>query len=252
MAPDPSLRGLRCATCPARLPGLCAPMRGAEALAALEAARRPPIALPPRAALFRQGEPCRDVFILVAGWAALTQALPNGRRQVLRFLLPGALCGLHPAEQDTHAFGAEGLTRCLVCPIPAERLEALRHAWPALDDRLVWCLERDAVFAAEQMTTLGQRTALGRVAHLLLELLVRIGGRHPPREGIPVPLPLTHRLIGDATGLTPEHVTRTLRALRQDRVAELASGRLTLIDAARLEALADPSAEVVALWAASG
>ena len=227
-------------------------MREAEALAALEAARRPPIALPPRASLFRQGEPCRDVYILVAGWVALTQALPNGRRQVLRFLRPGALCGLHPAEQDTHAFGAESLTRCLICPIPPERLEALRHAWPALDDRLVWCLERDAVFAAEQMTTLGQRTALGRVAHLLLELLVRIGGRHPPRAGVPLPVPLTHRLIGDATGLTPEHVTRMLRALRQDGVAELAAGRLTVIDAARLEALADPPAEVLALWVASG
>lgn len=251
MASDPSPAGLRCAACPARAPGLCAPMHGSEALAALEAARRPAVALPPRGAVFRQGEACRDVFILVSGWVVLAQALPDGRRQVLRFLLPGAIFGLHPEEQASHAQGAEALTPAVVCPIPAERLAALRHAWPALDDRLLWCLERDAAFAAEQMTTLGQRPALARVAHLLLELLVRLGGRHPPAEGDPVPMPLTHRLIGDATGLTPEHVTRMLRRLRQDGVARMSGGRLTLLDAARLLALADPPAELLALWAAA-
>src|SRR5690606_16424204 len=97
--PVPDAAGLSCLGCPARPRGICAPMRSAEALAALEGARRRPVALSASTALFRQGDPVEDAFTLVSGWVMLAQTLPDGRRQVLRFLLPGALFGLLPTGQ---------------------------------------------------------------------------------------------------------------------------------------------------------
>lgn len=244
--PDPA--GLSCLGCPARPRGLCAPMRSAEALAALEGARRRPLALPAGGVLFRQGEPVEDVFNLVSGWVMLAQTLPDGRRQVLCFLLPGALFGLLPSGQATQPHGAEALTPALVCPLPLAALHRLRHAWPAFDDHVLWTIERDAALISERLTTVGQRDALARVAHLLLELASRAQRRFPPAPGSAVPVPLTNRLIGDATGLTPEHVSRMLRTLREDGIVSLLRRRLVVQDPARLVALADPPKGLLGLW----
>lgn len=223
-------------------------MRSAEALAALEGARRRPVALSASTALFRQGDPVEDAFTLVSGWVMLAQTLPDGRRQVLRFLLPGALFGLLPTGQTTQPHGAEALTSALVCPLPLPALYRLRHAWPAFDDRVLWTIERDAALIAERLTTIGQRDAQARVAHLLLELSARTQRRFPPEAGRPVSVPLTNRLIGDATGLTPEHVSRMLRTLREDGIVSLLRRRLVVLDPARLVALADPPKGLLGLW----
>ncbi|MBR0669705.1 Crp/Fnr family transcriptional regulator [Neoroseomonas soli] len=223
-------------------------MRSPEALLALETARRRPIALPAGTAVYRQGEPVQDALNLISGWVMLAQTLPDGRRQILRFLLPGALFGLMPTGQATHSHSAEALTPALVCPLPLEALHRLRHAWPGFDDRILWTIERDAALIAERLTTVGQRDALARVAHLLLELVARAQRRFPPEPGRAVPVPLTNRLIGDATGLTPEHVSRMLRTLREQGIVTLLHRRVVVQDAARLVALADPPKGLLGLW----
>ena len=55
-------------------------------------------------------------------------------------------------------------------------------------------------------------------------------------------------LIGDATGLTPEHVSRMLRSLREQGIVSLLHRRLVVQDAARLVALADPPKGLLGLW----
>ena len=61
---------------------------------------------------------------------------------------------------------------------------------------------------------------------------------------MPIRLPLTQEHLGDALGLTPVHVNRTLRALREDGVLAVKRGALSILDPDRLAEEAGFDAEV--------
>jgi CRP-like cAMP-binding protein len=77
------------------------------------------------------------------------------------------------------------------------------------------------------------------VAHLLLELFFRLQHRLPAQKGETVSLPLTLANIGDAVGLTNVHVSRVLRALREDGVLHLRRSQLIVLDPGAFIAAAD-------------
>ncbi len=53
-----------------------------------------------------------------------------------------------------------------------------------------------------------------------------------------IPFPLTQEELADATGLTPVHVARTLKQLRDDQLIELGGRRLKFLDSKRLKQVA--------------
>ncbi len=83
---------------------------------------------------------------------------------------------------------------------------------------------------------LGQRSAVERIAYLFLHLMRRIGDQgivHEHRYR----LPLRHRHIGDAVGLTSVHVSRVLSHFRSRNIAELSDGFLQVFDLEELQRL---------------
>ncbi|HKT75478.1 MAG TPA: helix-turn-helix domain-containing protein, partial [Sphingobium sp.] len=79
------------------------------------------------------------------------------------------------------------------------------------------------------LVTLGRKTALERLAHLLLELFerMRLSGL---AYGQQCAMPLTQMEIADLTGLTPVHVNRTLQSMRARGLVELQSKWLRIPD----------------------
>jgi CRP-like cAMP-binding protein len=84
--------------------------------------------------------------------------------------------------------------------------------------------------AHDHLINNASRDAHGRIAHLLIELYFRQRHRLPAVPNETIDLPLTLALIGEAVGLTPVHVSRSLRRLREERVLRLHRGRLLIID----------------------
>ena len=64
----------------------------------------------------------------------------------------------------------------------------------------------------EQITRLGRRDAQSRIAHFFLELLMRARCAGVIRGGM-IEAPLSQSHLADLLGLTPVHVSRTLRRL---------------------------------------
>jgi len=87
----------------------------------------------------------------------------------------------------------------------------------------------DEARAHDHLTNLGLRSARERIAHLLLELYVRLYDRLPSTAGEVISLPLSQEQIGNALGLTFVHVSRMLRGLREERIVRLANHRLEII-----------------------
>ena len=96
----------------------------------------------------------------------------------------------------------------------------------------------DAALHREWVMSLGRRSALARLAHLFCELKVRleiIG----MTDGLAYDLDLTQTTVAECLGLTPVHVNRTLKQLRQTGAVEFRGGRVTIHDWDRLTAIAD-------------
>jgi CRP-like cAMP-binding protein len=237
-----------CAYCAARPLGLCGALGDGEAFGELREARRAMRFLDAGTHVYRQGDPRTDILNLVSGWLVQYQDLEDGRRQVLRFLMPGAIVGHQAAGLPSMTHGTEALTNASLCVLPAGSLTELRRRHPSLGERYLWMIERDSQLTADQLTSLGQRDARERIAALLLELAIRSTGRAHFEAGENLAMPLTQVLIAEATGLTPIHVNRMLRKLREANVLELHERRLTILDPERLAAIADLSEALIMLW----
>ena len=90
--------------------------------------------------------------------------------------------------------------------------------------------------------SLGQRTAMSRMAHLFCELRCRLEvvGQ---TNGNGYEFPLTQRELSECLGLTVVHANRTLQELRRRGLVEFENRYVTILDPRALEGLAefDPS-----------
>ena len=92
----------------------------------------------------------------------------------------------------------------------------------------------DNRYTTELLTSLGQRSAEERIAHLLLTLLPRIAARNVIREQR-YPFPLRQQHIADAVGLTSVYVSRIFGLFRERRILVLSEGVLQVFNLPELE-----------------
>ena len=52
-------------------------------------------------------------------------------------------------------------------------------------------------------------------------------------------MPVTQEVLSDALGLSIVHVNRTMQQLKRDRLIEVKSGQVAVLDQRRLETIAD-------------
>lgn len=87
------------------------------------------------------------------------------------------------------------------------------------------------------IVSMGRRSSIERIAHLMCELYLRardIG----LTVGDALELPLSQIVLAHALGMTPVHVNRVLKTLREDGAMELKRGSLTILDPLRLVRIA--------------
>ncbi len=187
----------------------------------------------PRRDLIREGENPKFAHLMLDGWACRYKALPDGRRQIVAFFIPGDFCDLnvYVLRQMDHSVGA--ITRLSVADISREDMDRLTARYPRVAQALWWETLVNAAIQREWTLNVGQRTAYERIAHLLTELFLRLR-TVKMTNGTSCDFPLTQNDLADATGLTAVHVNRTVQELRRDGLIELERRRLTILDMQRL------------------
>ena len=187
----------------------------------------------PRRDLIREGETPKFVHLMVDGWACRYKTLPDGRRQIVAFFVPGDFCDLNVyiLKEMDHSIGA--ITRLSVADISREDMDALTARHPRITQGLWWEALVNAAIQREWTLSIGQRTAYERIAHLLVELHMRLKTVGLTQNGS-CDFPLTQTDIADATGLTAVHVNRTLQELRRDELIVLERRQLTIPDIRKL------------------
>ena len=183
--------------------------------------------------LISEGDAPTHVHLVLQGWAARYKALPDGKRQIVGLFVPGDFCDLniYILKQMDHSIGA--ITRLKVAMITPEEMEQVTSNCPRVTQALLWHELVSAATQREWLLNIGQRTAYQRLAHLFVELYLRlrtVGMIHQTS----CDFPLTQNDLADATGLTPVHVNRMLQDLRRDGLIELERKQLRIPDIERL------------------
>lgn len=187
----------------------------------------------PRRDLISEGDKPRFVHLVLDGWASRYKQLPDGKRQIVALFVPGDFCDVNVfiLRAMDHSIGA--ITRLKVAMITPEEMTALTAERPRITQALWWHELVTAAVQREWTLNLGQRSAYERLAHLLIELYMRlnvVGRAHDGR----CDFPLTQNDLADATGLTSVHVNRTLQELRRDGLIELERKQLQILDMPRM------------------
>jgi len=182
----------------------------------------------------QQSQSAEDVPILCEGWAFRYYQLPDGGRQILRFLLPGDLVFPGALISDQPSFPAKALT-----DVQVSRLARAEIRRRCLSDQEVMfavfnSLAENGRDAYLLLIALGQRPADARIAHLLLSLMQRITAQRVITDHR-YPCPLRQQHIADAVGLTPVHVNRVLSQFRERGILTLAQGILEVGNVPELE-----------------
>lgn len=193
--------------------------------------------VPARHDLVREGDPPGPVFVMLEGWACQYKLLPEGGRQITAFLMPGDFCDIHVAVLDHMDHSLATLTESRVAMIPRAQMEELTNTRPAIM-RAFWRIQLvDEGVLRAWIVSMGRRSSIQRVAHLLCELCVRahsIGHAGDHR----CELPISQIAFADAVGLTPVHVNRVLRKLRLLGVIEKHARCLIVTDITELGLIA--------------
>ncbi len=187
--------------------------------------------------LVHEGQTGHKAFIMHSGWARCYKHLPEGGRQIISFPLPGDFVGLGSILSPTSDQSCAALTDAVVSFVDAKDMAGFFDKFPRLAAAILWAASRDGAKIIDHLVDVGRRSAVERVAHFLLELGERLQlvGLASKNE---YECPLTQYDLADALGLSPIHVNRVLRRLREQELLTMKSRRVIIHNKASLNKLA--------------
>jgi CRP-like cAMP-binding protein len=188
--------------------------------------------------IVRSGVVLDESILLFEGLACRYKDLADGQRQIMELHVAGDFVDLHSflLKRLEHNVGA--LTDVRLAAVPHDRLRYITEKHPHLGRMLWFSTLLDAAIHRERILSVGRRSALARIAHLLCELYVRleiVGLASDHR----FTLPLTQADLGDANGLTAVHVNRMLKKLRDDGLLTFRGGEVVIQDWDKLQRIAE-------------
>lgn len=138
---------------------------------------------------------------------ARVRIVPDGRRQLIDFVLPGDIIGNWGFSDPLASSTVMALTDLTVCRLPQASTPQLERAY-AISRAL------DEAYLMAQVVRLGRLDASDRLIDLLLELDERLALAGLSIAGA-FEMPITQEVIADALGLTSVHVNRTVQQARK-------------------------------------
>lgn len=188
--------------------------------------------------LIRAGQKLDSSILLLEGWLFRSKDLPSGERQVLEIHVAGDFADLHGYTLKRLDHDVVTVTDCTIGVVPHDRVRAMCENYPHLA-RVYWLMTNiDASISREMILSLGQRSAISRMAHLFCELRERLGVVDLTRRNS-FEFPLTQRELSECLGLTVVHVNRTLQELRRKGLIETGKSYITIPDMQALRAVAE-------------
>ena len=179
--------------------------------------------------IFRKGDPCEGLCIVLSGRVRTVTTSVDGREQVLRVFGPGRTFADAPVfDNEPLPADAISMTASTVALLPRADLFDLlrRHPDVGLDVIRLFASRLRAYKA--MVVDLALRDVVGRVASLLRD---RARGQATlVEDSASVTLPYTQSEIATMVGSVREVVQRALKTLEHAGVIQMARGQIRIVD----------------------
>jgi CRP-like cAMP-binding protein len=169
----------------------------------------------PGQAIVRDGDRTAECCLISKGFCVRSKTTSSGRRQILSIHIPGEIPDLQSLHLHVLDHDLTTLTECTLGFISHVSLREITRRRPNVAEIFWRDTLIDAAMFRDWIVNVGQRPAPSRLAHIIVEQ------------------------IGEAMGITPVHVNRIVKQLRDDNVLEFHRGSVRVIDEQKLLELAD-------------
>ena len=180
------------------------------------------------AAIFWEGEPATDLYVIAEGVVKICRHSVDGREYILHLLHPSDTFN-DVAAMDGGANPATAIaySDVVVLAIPRSELIRVTQQYPELAWALIESMARRARYLVAKVEDLSIRSVKGRLARLLLEQAYRNDAQALPRL-------LTQEEMANQLGTVREMVGRALRTLADDGMIEFDRHHINILDVDRL------------------
>lgn len=182
----------------------------------------------------REGDRPSQCCVLLTGFACRFKVVGEGRRQIFSFHIAGDIPDLQSLHLDVMDHDVGMLRAGSVAFIAHSDIRTMNERHPRIAAALWRTTLIDAAIFRQWMLGIGRKSAYGRIAHLLCELLVL--ARSVGHAGDVIEQCPTQEELGDALGLSFVHVNRTMRSLREDGLAAPKGRRIVILNEQGLRA----------------
>jgi CRP/FNR family cyclic AMP-dependent transcriptional regulator len=186
----------------------------------------------PRGRVFYEPEDVSQVLFLIReGRVQIYRISPEGKKLVIATLGPGALFGEMAllGQQMQNAF-AEALEDCRIFVMSRADLERLILNQPSVGQRVLETTGKRLRDAEKRLEDMAFKSIPARLASLLL--------RMSAEQGSDEVVGMTHQDLAETVGTYRETATQVLNDMKADGLIEIGRKRITILDRARLEVLA--------------
>lgn len=165
--------------------------------------------------IVREGDVTERCCLIETGFASRYKTLPNGGRQINSFHFPGDLIDLQSALLTVADHGIRTHAPTTIVTFDCQDILKLAQEHAEWGRAFWFDTMIDSSIFREWMLNVGRRTAVSRIAHILLEIAWRMEaiGLSDGRKFI---IPVTQADLADAAGLSAVHTNRSLQRLRED------------------------------------
>lgn len=186
------------------------------------------------------------LYTVLMGWGFRYKLLPDGRRQIVNYVMPGDLIGLQGSLMGEMQHSIETLSPMTLCVFERGELMSLYREHPDLAYDVTWLASREECMLDENLLSVGRRTAIERLAYLIAFLINRAGAVGLLNGSAPV-LPITQQHFADTLGLSLVHTNKTVRKLIDRKLIRWRDRGCEVLDVDELSEISgwDPSGEGV-------
>ena len=177
-----------------------------------------------RQTIFLEGDPVRDIILLISGSAKITQLGQNGSKVILRIVRPGEMVDV--IGLSDHCSTAQALSDSTALVWGKNAFESLAVRYPVLSWNMVNLVSQHLLELEERYRELSTEKAAARLSHQLARLLQQVG-RQP--DGT-LEINLSREELAQLTGTTSFAVRKLLSELEQRGVVSARQGTVSVQD----------------------
>lgn len=183
--------------------------------------------------IIAEGAKPTESTLLLSGFAARYSTVSNGKRQIVAIHVAGDFVDLHGFLLRQLDHGIFAMSPCRIAMVPHQNLLEITENFPHLT-RLLWLSTLiDAAIHRQWIVGVGRLSAVGRVAHLLCELFLRLKAVGQT-DGLRFQLPVTQEELADSFGMSIVHLNKTIQQLRSMDLFTWRRDQIEILDWDRL------------------